>query len=104
MKMRGTRRRFTWFVPLTARTEEDHPGRTNIQSVPQPLYYFGCLLIRSLCQTSHRGELLLKLMGCDVIIYDVTQQAEQVGEALWAVSGEASFTLLTLFVNTVCLH
>uniref|UniRef100_A0A3Q4BSN9 Uncharacterized protein n=1 Tax=Mola mola TaxID=94237 RepID=A0A3Q4BSN9_MOLML len=33
-----------------------------------------------------RDELLSKLMCCDVVIYNVTQHAEQVDEALWAAS------------------
>lgn len=44
----------------------------------------------SLCprQNPDRDELLSKFLSCDVIIYNITQQVEQVEEAHWAVSGE----------------
>uniref|UniRef100_A0A3B4H6I2 Adenylate kinase 7-like n=1 Tax=Pundamilia nyererei TaxID=303518 RepID=A0A3B4H6I2_9CICH len=59
-----------------------------------------------------RDELLSKLMGCDVVIYNVTQHADQVEEALWAASalhsevehfsGPKMFILISTIMTWAC--
>lgn len=49
----------------------------------------GLNLFVCLDQSPDRDELLSKMLRCDVVVYNITQQAEQVEEASWAVSGES---------------
>uniref|UniRef100_A0A3Q3BX71 Adenylate kinase 7b n=1 Tax=Haplochromis burtoni TaxID=8153 RepID=A0A3Q3BX71_HAPBU len=67
---------------------------------------------RHIAQRLDRDELLSKLMGCDVVIYNVTQHADQVEEALWAASalhsevehfsGPKMFILISTIMTWAC--
>uniref|UniRef100_A0A672I401 Adenylate kinase 7b n=1 Tax=Salarias fasciatus TaxID=181472 RepID=A0A672I401_SALFA len=43
------------------------------------------------------GDLLAKLLSCDVVIYNISQHADQVEEGFWAASGQSE--IISLFNN-----
>lgn len=46
------------------------------------------MTVNSLFQTTPREDLLMRLLECDVIIYNISENPQQVEEAIWAVSGQ----------------
>lgn len=48
------------------------------------IYFIFCIFF----QFENKDQLYEQLVECDVIVYDITQDPDQIDEAVWAVSGK----------------
>ena len=46
---------------------------------------YSCMLL-CYVQFTNKDELYAQLVNCDVVIYDITQHADQIEEAIWVAS------------------
>lgn len=79
----------------TVRQAEDRPHLEEQYIVSGQLYVDEQLYLKKHQQfccffwkLPDRQQLLLLLMTCDVVIYDISQDAEQLEEATWALTGD----------------